>query len=629
MSILLKNIHKWFNRRLIISNVSLQVRDGELFVLLGGSGSGKSTLLRIIAGLIQPDSGKIYIDGRAVTHLHPQERNTGFVFQNYSLFRHMTVRENVEFGLRIRKIPPPERRKRSEELLNLVNLTGLGAHYANQLSGGQQQRVALARALAYNPGVLLLDEPFGALDVKIRAQLRKSLKDIQRHLKMTTILVTHDQEEAFELADTIGVVDYGQLLETGTSKTLYHYPRKEFTATFIGGGNVVVGRKEGNRIRLGAALLPMPENAPSHDEKVPVHILFRPETVLLQEHPFTPAQRVHLLGRGRIRELTFAGAMQRMVLEVTDLQGAQPLAPQPAYGQKSIQIVAFKTSSEYGQDNFTPGQSLWIGLRDYHVLDPVGFKVMVYTDESSSGVAAANFGLHLGTATGGSVTLMTVIEAPALLADARERLERFVRDAQPPGVNLICKVRQGNVTGEVVNEAYEGHYEVCILNVEAEAGRQTATNTWQRLVTSGMPVLLINASHARISNILICTAAGEPGKDDILFGGRIAKLTGARTTLLHIAREPVTIGEKNRVGQYLALGKASLEAMGVASGIIVKEQALPVEGIIEEMEAGNYDLLVIGAPAPKAPQRLVWTNMTSRIIAGTVRPVLIVPMLHE
>jgi sulfate/thiosulfate transport system ATP-binding protein len=188
MSIILTNLVKYFGPNLVVNNVSLEVADGELFVLLGGSGSGKSTILRLIAGLIQPDNGRIQLNGRDVTYLPVQARDTGFVFQNYSIFRHMTVSENVEFGLRIRGVAGEEKRQRSAELLDLVGLAGLGSRYADQLSGGQQQRVALARALAYNPAVLLLDEPFGALDVKIRAQLRRSLREIQERAQVTTIL---------------------------------------------------------------------------------------------------------------------------------------------------------------------------------------------------------------------------------------------------------------------------------------------------------------------------------------------------------------------------------------------------------------------------------------------------------
>ena len=220
----------------MVKNLSLEVADGELFVLLGSSGSGKSTILRMIAGLTSCDSGRILLQGRDVTPLAAQARGTGFVFQNYSIFRHMSLAENIEFGLKIRKVPKPERAKRCEELLDLVGLAGLGDRYADQISGGQQQRVALARALAYEPSVLLLDEPLGALDVKIRAQLRRSLKEIQRRLKVTTILVTHDQEEAYELADRIGVLERGVLLEVGPPSNSMPGPPRFTWRLFSGAG---------------------------------------------------------------------------------------------------------------------------------------------------------------------------------------------------------------------------------------------------------------------------------------------------------------------------------------------------------------------------------------------------------
>ena len=182
MSIVLDQLTKLYAGRRVVDRVSLEIGDAELFVLLGSSGSGKSTVLRLIAGLSREDSGTINLFGRDVTGLPAQERGVGFVFQNYSIFRHMTVSKNIEFGLRLRNVPHAERRRKSDELLELIELGGLGDRYAHQLSGGQQQRVALARALAYEPRVLLLDEPFGALDAKIRTQLRRTLREIQRAL---------------------------------------------------------------------------------------------------------------------------------------------------------------------------------------------------------------------------------------------------------------------------------------------------------------------------------------------------------------------------------------------------------------------------------------------------------------
>ncbi len=252
MSIVIENVAKSYGSLWVVDNVSLEVRDGELFVLLGPSGGGKSTILRIIAGLTEPTKGRILLHGRDVTALPPQERGTGFVFQNYSIFRHMSVIENIEFSLAIRKVPKRERRLRCEELLDMVGLAGLGNRYAHQLSGGQQQRIALARALAHKPKVLLLDEPFGALDVKIRGQLRRNLKEIQQRLGVTTILVTHDQDEAFELADRIGVLERGRLIEVGSAEELYRCPSTLYTASFLGAGTLIVGRAEAGEARFGS-----------------------------------------------------------------------------------------------------------------------------------------------------------------------------------------------------------------------------------------------------------------------------------------------------------------------------------------------------------------------------------------
>src|SRR5574339_228985 len=251
MSILLENVNKRYGPQTIVNNLSLEVKNGEFFVLLGSSGSGKTTVLNIIAGLVNADEGRVLLHGRDVTHLPTQKRKVGFVFQNYALFEYMTVAKNIEFGLEIRKIPKKERQRKRDELLHLVGLVGLSERLPRQLSGGQQQRVALARALALEPDVLLLDEPLGALDAKIRTELRRSLKTIQRQLGVAAILVTHDQDEAFDLADRIGIMSYGRLVEVGTPRDLYLQPQTEFVAYFLGTENILLGQTEGDCIQIG------------------------------------------------------------------------------------------------------------------------------------------------------------------------------------------------------------------------------------------------------------------------------------------------------------------------------------------------------------------------------------------
>ena len=234
MAIEARNVTKRFGDFVALDAVSVGAESGSLTALLGPSGSGKSTLLRVIAGLEVPDAGDVYISGREATALAPQKRGVGFVFQHYAPFTHMTVWENVAFGLKVRKRPKGEIRARVEELLELVQLSGLGRRYPAQLSGGQRQRMALARALAPEPEVLLLDEPFGALDARVRVELREWLRQLHDETHVTTIFVTHDQQEALELADSIVVMNLGRVEQIASPRALYDEPANEFVMRFVG-----------------------------------------------------------------------------------------------------------------------------------------------------------------------------------------------------------------------------------------------------------------------------------------------------------------------------------------------------------------------------------------------------------
>jgi sulfate transport system ATP-binding protein len=234
MAIEVRNVSKSFNGFQAIQDISLTVPDGSLTALLGPSGGGKSTLLRVIAGLEQPDAGEVLFSGEAVTNLPAQDRGVGFVFQHYAAFKHMSVRDNVAFGLKIRKQPKDAIRRRVDELLEVVGLTGWAERYPSQLSGGQRQRMALARALAVEPSVLLLDEPFGALDANVRSDLRAWLRRLHEEVAVTTVLVTHDQEEAMELADRIVLLRDGKVVQVGAPRDLYDQPADEFVMGFLG-----------------------------------------------------------------------------------------------------------------------------------------------------------------------------------------------------------------------------------------------------------------------------------------------------------------------------------------------------------------------------------------------------------
>ena len=242
MVIRVADVVKRFGAVLAVDRADLTVADGELFTLLGPSGCGKTTLLRLLAGFYQPDAGLIRFGDRIVNGLAPYERNIGMVFQNYALWPHMTVAQNVSYGLRLRKRPAAEIRARLDQALRKVNLAGLEARYPGQLSGGQQQRVALARALVLEPDILLLDEPLSNLDAKIRVQVRAEIRTLQQELSITTIYVTHDQEEALSMSDRVAVMQDGRVLQVGVPRELYERPRTRFVADFVGTNNLLDGQ---------------------------------------------------------------------------------------------------------------------------------------------------------------------------------------------------------------------------------------------------------------------------------------------------------------------------------------------------------------------------------------------------
>jgi sulfate transport system ATP-binding protein len=287
MSIEVRELSKTFGTFAALRDVSLNVATGELVALLGPSGSGKTTLLRIIAGLEQadPGSGRILFHDEDVAGQHVRERRVGFVFQHYALFRHMSVFENVAFGLRVRpkdsRPPKPEIRARVEELLSLVQLHGLAARYPSQLSGGQRQRVALARALAVEPRVLLLDEPFGALDARVRSELRAWLRRLHDEIHVTSVFVTHDQDEALEVADRVVVMNAGRIEQVGTPDEVFHQPQSEFVMNFLGHVNCFHGRIEAGRAVFG----PLAYDNPGGGDGAAARLFVRPHDLVLRTQP--------------------------------------------------------------------------------------------------------------------------------------------------------------------------------------------------------------------------------------------------------------------------------------------------------------------------------------------------------
>lgn len=348
MSIEISNIRKNFGSFSALNDVSLQVPSGELVALLGPSGCGKTTLLRIIAGLESPDQGSIAFNGQDTTARNVQERHVGFVFQHYALFRHMTVFENVAFGLRVRpkKTRPNEAEihRRVHELLNLVQLDWLADRYPPQLSGGQRQRIALARALAVEPQVLLLDEPFGALDAQVRKDLRRWLRRLHDELHITSVFVTHDQEEAMEVADRVVVMNKGVIEQIGTPNEVYEHPATPFVYQFLGNVNLFHSRVHAGFARIGELEVGLPEHADTHD--TPALAYVRPHDIEIQRQADKDALRVI------VSDIHAIGPIVRLELGRNDTEEV---------------IEAELTRERFGELNLTRGEEVFIRPRKLRV----------------------------------------------------------------------------------------------------------------------------------------------------------------------------------------------------------------------------------------------------------------------
>jgi sulfate transport system ATP-binding protein len=347
MEVRVANVRKEFDRFPALHEVSLDIKSGELIALLGPSGSGKTTLLRLIAGLERPTSGAIYFGDENASHRTVQERNVGFVFQHYALFKHMTVADNIGFGLKVRpgatRPAKAEIRRRASELLDLVQLSGLEKRYPSQLSGGQRQRVALARAMAIEPKVLLLDEPFGALDAQVRRELRRWLREIHDATGHTTVFVTHDQEEALELADRVVVMSQGRIEQVGTADEVYDTPNSPFVYGFIGESSSLPVKVENGELWIADRTIGLPApDVPDGDAT----LFFRPHDVELLDGcggciAGTVAASRRVAGTRRV-ELEIGGERQRVEIE---LPVGHPAAQQTRVAFRPRRYKVFPTQA--------------------------------------------------------------------------------------------------------------------------------------------------------------------------------------------------------------------------------------------------------------------------------------------
>jgi len=345
MSIVIKNVSKSFGNYVALDNVSLEVPDRALLGLLGPSGSGKTTLLRIIAGLDAADSGTVLDEGEDISQHSPRDRKVGFVFQHYALFRHMTVADNIGYALRVRKTPKAQIRERVDELLKLIRLHGLQTRYPGQLSGGQRQRVALARALAARPRVLLLDEPFGALDAKVRQELRHWLRRLHEEIHVTSIFVTHDREEAFEVADRVAVLNQGRIEQIGTPAEVYDHPATPFVYQFLGNVNLFHGRIQNGRLRVGETEVHSTEHEALTDAPAVAYV--RPHEIKVRAFP-NGAPAIAAI----IKHVNAAGPLVHLELERTD---------------DASRFVVELTKEESRQLTLEPSANVFVELKNVRV----------------------------------------------------------------------------------------------------------------------------------------------------------------------------------------------------------------------------------------------------------------------
>jgi sulfate/thiosulfate transport system ATP-binding protein len=352
IAVTVEGLSKKFGAASVLEDINFEVKEGETIVLLGASGSGKTTILRIIAGLETPDSGRVILHGKDVTYLPARRRGVGVIFQSYALFPKMRVEQNIGYGLRLRKKAKAEIKEITD---GLVRLTGLEEHrqkYPSQLSGGQQQRVAIARALAYNPEVLLFDEPFGALDAQIRTRLRREIRALLREIKVPSIFITHDQEEALELGDRIAVLNEGRLEQIGTPFDVYNKPATEYVATFLGAANLMLGIINNGRFEAEDIFLNIEADAKVRDGQS-VKLVFRPEDVFLRK-PENLTQNYQPLTDGFIEEVNFVGAFERVVVRL-NISTRQP-------------IIVTRPKTETTAFPLSIGQKVTAGLVRFRIL---------------------------------------------------------------------------------------------------------------------------------------------------------------------------------------------------------------------------------------------------------------------
>ena len=607
MSIQLENISKYYGQQVVVNNISLEIKDGEFFVLLGSSGSGKTTILNIIAGLVHPEKGKVLLHGRDVTDVPTQKRRVGFVFQNYALFQYMNVTQNIEFGLEVQKVPRAQRQAKCDELLELVGLVGLGGRMPSQLSGGQQQRVALARALAVEPEVLLFDEPLGALDAKIRAELRRSLKRIQQKSGVAAILVTHDQEEAFDLGDRIGVMNFGRLIEVDTPRELYENPKTEYVASFLGSANLLLGQIQGREIRIGDQIFPIPVSTLDLAASDRAQILFRPEDVDLASN--SDGLTSSPLGRGEIIEKEFKGSHEHLRVALPAIQGVRSIAPSVPYGNPGFILEVNRPPEASAALPLEVGSTAMVGVRRMHVLSHPGMNFLLMTDGSLRSQSAITLGGYMARMAHARVMMLGTGSDPSRMDNHLMEARKQIGSGM---ASLQVESSTRSFSSAIAQAVEQQHYDLLIFGWRPSAGygqlEEALSSGEHHLFLATQPV-------ARLSKALICLASGEPGKDTVLFAGRLLRHTGAEATMMTVVPEgqPSDLPQ-SRIERFLTDGQLSLARFGVPAKTVIRSGGL-LPAVQEVMQDEQHDLVVLGAPLPDRHGQVDFSGVIGTILS--------------
>ena len=588
MSITLDQITKRSQGAPVVNDVSIDIGDGEFFVLLGPSGSGKSTLLRAIAGLTGVDHGRISLHGRDVTHVSARERGVGLVFQNYALFRHMTVADNIEFALRVRRMRARQRRERRKELLRLVALEGMDDRLPSQLSGGQQQRVAVARALAHKPEVLLLDEPFGALDAKIREELRRTIREVQRELGITTILVTHDQEEAFALADRIGIMNLGRLLELGRPEDLYARPATRFVATFLGAANLVLALQTARGICIGAdPVMALGGCAALDSRDHEVVAVLRPEDIEIA--PSREVLHASFLGLGTVEQQLFVGANERLRVRLNNAGDAGQVVTSADGDATDALLEVTRTQHDRRNYPVAAGQTVTLGVRRLHVLaTPLSSFTACATSEAQA---------------------QAISEEPLLVQLATRMKTRVSTRIEPALQQIANAVAPDSPSG--ASPPFAG---VAVINTDPGA-----VHTVKWLLQLGAEAVLLLPHHTPSPARVLIHWVDEPA--------RRATLAVAASLLRHVSAQAVYVGILPNDGE-------AARPDGMRALLDARSEAQAVHGLEIRTELGFGDVAAeLTRRLAESPDQLLilgvsdistLTQRFATLLSRTASPLLVV-----